>query len=70
MAANDKTYNEQVNKEIIIKMREVLKDLPKFCGIFFNGIDATTLPRTKLGYAYDLRIFFNYIIDFILNIKA
>lgn len=63
MAANDKTYNEQVNKEIIIKMREVLKDLPKFCGIFFNGIDATTLPRTKLGYAYDLRIFFNYIIE-------
>lgn len=63
MAANDKTYNEQINKEIIVKMRGILHELPKFCGIFFNGIDATTLPRTKLGYAYDLRIFFNYIIE-------
>jgi len=63
MAANDKSYNEQVNKDIIVKMREILKDLPRFCSVFFNGIDATTLPRTKLGYAYDLRIFFNYIIE-------
>lgn len=63
MAANDKTYNEQINIEIIVKMREILKELPKFCSTFFNGIDNVTQPRTKLGYAYDLRIFFNYVID-------
>ena len=61
MAKNDKTYHTQKNKEQMIKLDEMLKELPKFCTTFFRGIEHTTATSTRLGYAYDLRIFFNYI---------
>ena len=56
----DKYYNEQ-DKLNTIKMREVLDTLPRFCRQFFRGIEPTTSARTRLGYAYDLRIFFEYL---------
>ena len=42
-------------------MREVLDTLPKFCKQFFRGIENTTSSRTRLGYALDLRIFFEFL---------
>lgn len=42
-------------------MRDILTELPKFCKQFFRGIENTTSTRTRLGYALDLRIFFEYI---------
>ena len=42
-------------------MREVLDTLPRFCKQFFRGIEPTTSARTRLGYAYDLRTFFEYL---------
>ena len=50
-----------MNKENIEKMRAVLQELPKFCKQFFRGIENTTSTRTRLGYALDLRIFFEFI---------
>lgn len=61
MAKNDKTYQAQKDKEILVKLREISKELPPFCETFFRGISTTTAPSTRLGYAYDLRIFFNFI---------
>lgn len=61
MAKNDKSYHAQKDKELIVKLNELLKELPRFCTTFFRGIEPTTAPSTRLGYAYDLRIFFNYI---------
>lgn len=57
---DDKYYNEQ-DKLNILRMREVLDTLPKFCRQFFRGIEPTTSPRTRLGYAYDIRTFFEYL---------
>lgn len=54
-------YHDQVNKENILKMREVLTTLPPFCKQFFRGIEETTSTRTRLGYALDLRIFFEFL---------
>lgn len=54
-------YHEEQNKANIRKMREVLDQLPAFCVQFFRGIENTTSPRTRLAYAYDLRVFFEYI---------
>lgn len=54
-------YHDKIDKENIEKMREVLKELPKFCKQFFRGIEHTTSTRTRLGYALDLRIFFEFI---------
>ncbi len=57
---DDKYYNEQ-DKINTLKMREVLEDLPRFCRQFFRGIEPTTSARTRLGYAYDLRVFFEFL---------
>lgn len=61
MAAKPQNYHDEVNKQNIEKMRDVLTELPKFCRQFFRGIENTTSTRTRLGYALDLRIFFEYI---------
>lgn len=58
---SEHSYHDQVNKENIEKMRAVLQELPKFCKQFFRGIENTTSTRTRLGYALDLRIFFEFI---------
>ena len=57
-----KYYNEQ-DKINTLRMREVLDCLPRFCRQFFRGIEPTTSARTRLGYAYDLRVFFEYLHD-------
>ena len=43
------------------KMREILEDLPGFCRQYFRGIEESTGARTQLAYAYDLRVFFEFI---------
>lgn len=44
------------------KLRELLTRLPPFCTQFFIGIEPTTAPLTRLNYARDLQIFFDYLI--------
>ncbi|MBQ8424963.1 MAG: tyrosine-type recombinase/integrase [Clostridia bacterium] len=56
---NQSYYNEQtiVNTN---KLRNVLMDFPDFALDFFTGIENNTSTLTRLNYAYDLRIFFNW----------
>jgi site-specific recombinase XerD len=54
-------YHDMVTKQNIEKMRAVLDELPRFCKQFFRGIENTTSARTRLGYALDLRIFFEFL---------
>lgn len=42
-------------------MREILQELPGFCKSFFRGIEEITSSRTRLAYAYDLRVFFEFL---------
>ncbi len=62
-AKNNKTknYHDEQSRKNIIKLRLVLDTLPKFCRTFFRGIEEYTSSRTKLAYAYDLRVFFEFI---------
>ena len=59
MAENN--YHDEVIKQNVLKMREVLKTLPAFCREYFIGIQESTSARTRLAYAYDLRVFFEYL---------
>lgn len=43
------------------KLRMILKELPSFCRDFFRGIEHTTSVLTRIGYAYDLRLFFEFL---------
>lgn len=54
-------YHDEQNKQNIIKMRAVLEELPPFCRDFFRGIAEYTSARTRLAYAYDIRVFFEYL---------
>lgn len=63
MANNINTYHEQMKIEYTEKLRDILSTMPSFCKDFFRAIDQTTSAKTKLSYAYDIRLFFNYIIE-------
>lgn len=54
-------YHDEQNRQNILKMRAVLETLPPFCKTFFRGIEEYTSARTRLAYAYDLRLFFEYL---------
>ncbi len=54
-------YHDKVNIENTKRLREITATLPSFCKEFFLGIKDTTGTRTRLAYAYDLRIFFEYL---------
>ena len=55
------TYHEQKDIENIKKLRGLIKELPPFCADFFRGIEPLTSTRTRIAYAYDLRIFFDFL---------
>lgn len=54
-------YHDELNKQNIKKLREILATLPPFCKQFFRGVDNIYGSRTKIAYAYDLRIFFDFL---------
>ena len=56
-----RNYHDEVNKKNIEKLRKLLDTLPSFCKMYFRGISDTTSSRTKIAYAYDLRVFFEFI---------
>ena len=54
-------YYEQKDIENIKKLREMMKELPPFCTEFFRGIEPRTSTRTRIAYAYDLSVFFDFL---------
>ena len=54
-------YHDRKNAENMVRLRELMTTLPPFCRDFFLGIKDTTSTRTRLAYAYDLRLFFEYL---------
>ena len=63
MANDNRNYHEQKKIEYTQKLRDVLSTMPSFCKDYFRAIDQTASAKTKLSYAYDIRLFFNYIVD-------
>jgi len=57
------TYHEQMNIDNTLRLREVLRTLPDFCRDYFRSIDATTSAKTRISYAYDIRIFFEFLLS-------
>ena len=57
----EENYHDEQNKNNILKLRKVLDTLPPFCRDFFRGIEPYTSTRTRLAYAYDIRLFFEFL---------
>lgn len=56
-------YHIQVDKKNILKLRKLLKELPPFAKDYFRAIGTTTSSRTRISYAYDLKVFFQYLLN-------
>ncbi|MBR4085263.1 MAG: tyrosine-type recombinase/integrase [Lachnospiraceae bacterium] len=62
MATNKQlSYHEEQNRNNIVRLRDILDTLPLFCKDYIRGITEYTSTRTRLAYAYDLRIFFEFL---------
>ena len=59
--AND--YHTQASKTRTRRLRELLRELPDICSDYFIAIEQLTSPLTRLSYAYDLKLFFQYLSD-------
>lgn len=63
MDSRSLSYHDEVKRQNVLKLRELLKRLPEFANEYFLGKNELISPRTKIAYAYDLIVFFEYIHD-------
>ena len=54
-------YHDQVKQKTTLRLRERIRGLPGFINEFFRGISDVTSVLTRIGYAYDLRVFFQFL---------
>lgn len=59
----NKTYHQQTEINNIILLRNILDDMPKYVTTFFRSIEYSKAARTRLGYARDLKSFYEYLCD-------
>ena len=60
--AETKTYAQQQNIKYTKKLNELLKILPPFCTEYFNSLEYSKQPRTRVAYAMDIKGFFEFLI--------
>lgn len=60
--SNIQTYHQSTSNQNTIKLRELLKTMPSFCRDYFRGIEPTTTAKTRIGYGYDIRTFFRFLL--------
>lgn len=56
------TYQEQIDESNLDRLRTLIAPLPSYVKTYFIGIDAHTASRTQVSYAYDLNLFFHYLV--------
>ena len=61
--SNRKTYHEQTYIYNTLRLREILKTLPPFAKDYFRAVEPTTSARTRISYAYDIRVFFHFLME-------
>ncbi len=63
-------YHEQIDRDNTLKLRELQRNLPGFCTTYFRGIEPRTSSRTRIAYAYDLQVFFEFLVKELPQFKA
>lgn len=63
MPSDTKTYQEETYIDNTIRLRGVLNTMPDFARDYFRAIEPTTSPKTRISYAYDIRLFFQFLIE-------
>ena len=55
------TYHEQNYIDTTLRLREVLNSMAPFVKDYFRAVEPTTSARTRISYAYDIRLFFRFL---------
>ncbi len=66
MADETKTnvdFHKDLNIKKTIKLREIMRELPSFTNGFFIALENNTTILTRVNYASDLRIFFQFLVN-------
>lgn len=58
-----KTYYEQSYIDNTLRLREILKTMPAFAKDYFRAVEPNTSALTRISYAYDIRVFFHFLIN-------
>lgn len=61
-AKMSENYAGSEYKKYTSMLRALLTELPPFCQEFFRGIQNDTMVRTRYAYAFDLRVFFRFLV--------
>ena len=61
MSMKNTNYYTSRNIQDLDKIGELINELPSFCEDYFLGVESRTSSQTRLKYAYDLRIFFDFL---------
>lgn len=56
-------YHKQIDIQYTQKLRQLITTLPPYAKDFFRGIEPRTSSRTRIAYAYDLSVFFQFLHD-------
>ena len=54
-------YTDQRARDLQLRIRAMLRELPNVCFDFINAIDSTTQPLTRYAYVIDLKLFFGFL---------
>ena len=58
-----KTYHEQTYIDNTLRLREILKTMPPFVRDYFRAIEPRSSAKTRISYAYDIRVFFHFLME-------
>ncbi|MEF9941036.1 MAG: tyrosine-type recombinase/integrase [Lachnospiraceae bacterium] len=63
MSTEPITYHQQSYIDNTLRLRELLTTMPSFVKDYFRAMEPTTSSKTRISYAYDIRVFFNFLIE-------
>lgn len=59
----NRTYHQEEDIHNVLLMRDVLSTMPHFVSTYFRAIEYSKAPRTRLGYARDIKVFFDFLCE-------
>lgn len=56
-------YSKELNFQLNQKLKSITDELPRFSKVYFRGISNNTSIKTRIAYAQDLKIFFEFLLE-------
>ena len=56
-------YYKQTQIDQTLRLREILKTLPPFAKDYFRAMEPKSSAKTRINYAYDIRVFFHFLLE-------